>query len=143
MRLNLEKCVMLQCYRTFSPLITSSSYTIENHILENVNQQQCLSVMLDRTMSFTKNINNKASKVLNFVKRNLSTCLQSTKETAYSILVLFNPPWNMLAHRGTLYITSIEKIQRRAAHWVLNDYGKYSQSPSTINGSQSYLTLEN
>jgi len=116
--------VTVQCYRIFSPLLTS--YTIENHTLENVNQQQYLGVMLDRTMSFLKHINkiiSKASKVLKFVKRNLSSSLQSTKETAYFSLV---QPTVEYAWKPTqpLYITSIENIQR-AAHWVLNDYSRY------------------
>ena len=76
MKLNLDKCVTLQCYRTLSPVL--SNYVIEGHTLDNVNQHHYLGMILDKTMSFIAHINNtvsKASKVLNFVKRNLSSCL--------------------------------------------------------------------
>ena len=97
-------------------------------------------------MSFTTHINNtisKASKVLNFVNRNLSNCLQSTKEAAY--LSLFRPTLEYASSvwdpHQTSYITNIEKIQRRAARWVFNDYGRYSSVTSMLQQLQ-WPTLE-
>jgi len=91
--------------------------------------------MLDKTMSFMSQINNtmsKASKVLNFIKRNLSNCLQSTKESAYLSLV-----WPTLEYASacmgslqSVYSINIEKIQRKASRWVLNDYNRYSNAPT-------------
>ena len=135
---------ILQCYRSFSPLLTS--YLIENRTLKSVNQHPYLGVMLDKTMSFISHINNtvsKASKVLNFIKRNLSNCLQSTKEAAYLSLVrptleYASTVWDPYQ---AVYITNIEKIQRRAAHWVLNDYSRYSSVTSLLQQLQ-WPTLE-
>jgi len=69
MRLNLDKCVTLQCYRTINPHLTN--YLVENYTLKNVNQHLYLGMMLDKTMSFTTHKNttiSKASKMLNFEK---------------------------------------------------------------------------
>ena len=98
-RLNVDKCVNLQYYRSFSPLLMS--YLIESHTLKSINQHPYLDVMLDKTLSFISHITNtvsKASKVLNFIKRNLSNCLQSTKETAYLSLV-----WPTLEYASTVW----------------------------------------
>ena len=87
------------------------------------NQHHYLGVILDKTMSFTAHIKDtvsKASKVLNFVKRNLSSFLQSTKVAAYLSLVrptleYSSSVWDPYQ---LVYINNIEKIQRRAARWV-------------------------
>ena len=144
MRLNINKCVTLQCYRSFSPLLTN--YFIEGHTLERVDQHLYLGVMLDRTMSFVTHINNvisKASKVLNFVKRNLSKCLQSTKEAAYISLVRPTLEYASSVWDPTqrIYVTRIEAIQRRAARWVLNNYSRYS-SVTTMLQQLQWPTLE-
>jgi len=48
------------------------------------------------------------------------------------ILVLFNPPWNILARCGTLLKHSTLPVLRRAACWVLNDYSRYSSVTTTL-----------
>ena len=85
----------------------------------------------------------KTSKVLNFIKRNLSNCLKSTKEAAYLSLV-----WPTLEYASTVWdpyqavsITNIEKVQRRAARLVLNDYSRYSSVTSMLQQLQ-WPTLE-
>ena len=99
--------------------------------------------MLDKTMSFISHINNtvsKASTVLNFIDRNLSNCLQSTKEAAYLSLV-----WEFASTVWDPYqavdITSVKKIQRRASRWLLNDYSRYSSVTSMLQQLQ-WPTLE-
>jgi len=138
MRLNLEKCVTLQFYKTFSPLLTS--YTIENHTLENVNQQQYLGVILDRTMSFTKQINDiisKASKVLNFVKRNLFSCLQST--TYFSLV---RPTFEHASSVWTLLKHSTLPVLRRFKEELLAGcYSRYS-SVTTMLQQLHWPTLD-
>jgi len=135
MRVNLDKCVTLQCNRTINPHLTN--YLVENYTLKNVNQHLYLGVMLNKTMSFTTHINSnisKASKMLNFVKRNLSSCLKSTKEKAYLSLVrptleYASSVWDPYQ---SVHITNIEKIQKRAARWVLHDYSRHSSITSML-----------
>ena len=70
----------------------------------------------------------KASQSLGFIRRNLRHCNASFKETAYISLVR-----SVLEYSSTVWdphygqdIKQIEMIQRRAARFVKNDYGKYS-----------------
>ena len=79
---------------------------------------------------------NKASKVLNFIWRNLSKCSTEVKSTAYFTLV--RPIMEYAAsvwdpHQQYL-IDSIEKIQRRAARWVLYDYRQQSTCLTSYTG---------
>ena len=71
--------------------------------------------------------------MLNFIKWNLSKCSSSIKSRAYFSLVrpsleyaslVWNPHYNT-------HILSIEKVQRRAIRWTLNDYN-YCSSVSAI-----------
>ena len=90
-----------------------------------------MGITLDQTMSFIPHLNNitsKATRVLNFIKRNLPKCSQYTKSNAYFSLVrpsleydssIWDPYYNT-------HISTIEKIQRRAVCWTLNNYNRHS-----------------
>ena len=84
MILNPAKCVTLHCTRSLSPYLTN--YSINNMLLQSVNQCKYLGVMLHTSMPWTKHIQeviNKASKTLNFV---LYQGDPSIKATAYNTL---------------------------------------------------------
>ena len=129
MKFNLSKCVTLKCYRSSSPI--EIDYFINDHKVENVKHHPCLGITLDQTMLFIPHLNNitsKATRVLNFIKRNLSKCSQYTKSNAYFSLVrpsleyassIWDPYYNT-------HISTIKKIQRRAVRWKLNNYNRYS-----------------
>ena len=66
----------------------------------------------------------KVTKMLNFIKHHLSKCSADTKATAYLLMVqpvieyacvVWDP------HYQT-QVSVLEKVQRRAARWVLSDY---------------------
>ena len=133
MKFNLSKCVTLKCYRSSSPI--EIDYFINDHKLENVKHHPYLGITLDQTMSFIPHLNNitsKATRVLNFIKQNLSKCSQYTKSNTYFSLVrpsleyassIWDPYYNT-------HISTIEKIQRRAVRWTLNNYNRYSSVTS-------------
>ena len=97
-------------------------------------------------MSFSPHIDNittKATKSLNFIKRNLCSCSLQTKSKAYLSLVrptleYASSVWD--PHHGN-HIASIEKIQRRALRWIFNDYN-YSHSVTTMLRSLGWPTLQ-
>ena len=73
----------------------------------------------------------KASKTLNFIKQNLYMCSKEVKEAAYLTLVrpcleYASSVWDPYQLYLIYLISSIEKIQRRAARWTLSDYNRYS-----------------
>ena len=78
----------------------------------------------------------KASKVLNFIRRNLSKCSTEVKSTAYLTLVCPIMEYSASVCRDPhqqYLIDNIEKIQRRAARWVLSDYRQQSSVTNMLN----------
>ena len=73
-------------------------------------------------------ISKKASQTFNFLRRNLSKCSQPIKASAY--LTLVRPIMEYAAVAWDPHqlnnIQALEKIQRRAARWVMNDYSGHS-----------------
>ena len=88
MKINVEKCAVLRCTRSLNPI--QYTYTLSGR---NVDIKKChtyLGVAIDNTMSWSSHIqtvSNRATKVLNFIKRNLNNCPSDTKRTAYLTLV--------------------------------------------------------
>ena len=82
--------------------------------------------MFDSTMCFSPHISNitcKATRSLNFVKRN-HKCASNTKSLAYTSLVrptleYASPAWDPFLNKNIL---TIEMIRRQAACWVKSDY---------------------
>ena len=81
------------------------------------------------------NIANKASRIFNFLRRNLSKCSPTVKASSY--LTLVRPimeyaasVWDPYHHND---IQTLEKVQRRAARWVMNDYSWYSSVSNMLN----------
>ena len=84
MTLNPAKCVALSCTQSLSPSL--ATYSINNILLQSVEQHKYLGVLLHNSMSWSKHIQeviNKATKTLNFVKRTLYQCESSVKISAY------------------------------------------------------------
>ena len=88
------------------------------------------------------NISNKASKVLNFLRRNLYKCSNEVKAASY--LAIVQPLMEYASVVGdphlNVYISMLEKIQRRAARWVKGCYDRYS-SVTTMLASLKWPTL--
>ena len=146
MELNTSKCVVLTCSR-----LTSSStfnYTIRNYFLQRVTQHPYLGILLDSKMSFTPHINqviSKATRMLNFVKRNLYRCSTETKCLAYTSIVSQRP---LLEYGSAVWdpylqkeIQSIEMVQRRAARWVKSDY-RYNSSVTSMLADLQWPSLQ-
>ena len=78
-------------------------------------------------MSWTNHVNHiasDASKILGFIRRNLSRCDSKVKVVAYKALVLpkleyASTVWD--PHQACL-VDKLEMVQRRAARFVCNDY---------------------
>jgi len=129
MKFNVDKCVALKCCRSNSPI--HADYYLDAHRLENVQQHTYLGVIFNNTMSFIPHIDSvvlKATKVLNFIKRNLCKCSTTSKLKAYislvrPILEYANSSWDPYYNS---HINVIEKVQRRAVCWILNDYSTYN-----------------
>ena len=108
----ITRCINLRhCKQHSYEAPSLAAYSINNILLQSVDQHKYLGVLLHNSMSWTKHIQeviNKASKTLNFVKRTLYQCEPSVKGDRY---------WNMLysfiwdPHQQYL-IDNIEMVQR-------------------------------
>jgi len=97
-----------------------------------------LSIMLNKSLSWSSHIltiSSKATRTLNFLKRCLSNCSRKVKESTYLTMVrpqmeyasaLWDPHHNSL-------IQQLEKVQRRAARWIFNDYSRFSSVSAMLN----------
>ena len=88
MRFNISKCVTLRCYRMLSPSLFT--YVLNDQPISCVDQHPYLGVILTSNMSFSPHIQKitvKATRVLNFIKRNLYNCSKEIKSKAYLTLV--------------------------------------------------------
>ena len=131
MRFNASKSIN----RTKIPL--TYTYTLDNHILEKVNNNPYLGVIISDDLKLAPHINkicNRANSTLGFIRRNLKKCDKKFKETAYSSLVR-----SVLDYSSTIWdshlkqdIDRIENIQRRAARFVQSDYKRTSSVTSMM-----------
>jgi len=114
MKFNVNKCVVLRCTRLVSQ--SQPVYSLENQLLQNVTEHLFLGVMLDCKISFSSHIkytSAKATKIFNFIRRNLYKCSQSTKAKAYNSMVHpileYCSVWDPHLLKD---INELEKIQR-------------------------------
>jgi hypothetical protein len=119
------KCFVLHMTRCHS--IHRHDYYLHGQKLEEVSQTKYLGITLTTDMKWNhhvQNTANKANKTLGFLKRNLKIGNKSAKLAAYKALVrpiveYAGPVWDPYTIEG---INAIEKIQRRAARWITNNY---------------------
>ena len=125
LKFNISKCTIMRFTRSISPL--TFNYQLSNIALSSADQHLYLGVLLDRKLSWSPHISritSKATRTLNFIKRNLSNCSTDVKAAAY--LSMVRPLMEYAAavwdphHVGDTQ--ELEKVQRRAARWALNDY---------------------
>ena len=112
----------------------SSHYKLDNHILEQVEENPYLGATILKNLklaSHINNISNKANSVLGFIQRNLKHANCSLKELAYASLVR-----SILRYSSTVwdpfYQKDIDRVQRRAARFVLNDNKPLSSVTSMV-----------
>ena len=129
MRFNATKCYIMSISRSKTP--HQYLYSLDDHILEQVQDNPYLGITLSDNLKWTTHINkisNRSNSILGFIRRNLKHCSKSLKETAYislvrSVLDYASVVWDPYQKKD---IDRLEGIQRRAARFVCNDYGKYS-----------------
>ena len=129
MRFNATKCYLMSIHRAKNPL--TYHYNLDNHVLEQVSDNPYLGVQISDNLKWSTHINkivNKANSTLGFIRRNLKHCNSKLKESAYislvrSVMDYASCVWDPHLQKD---IDKIEGIQRRAARFVCNDYGRRS-----------------
>ena len=140
-----SKCNVMNITRSRNPY--NSKYTLHGQVLETVTDAKYLGLTISSDLSWNKHINqvtSKATRTLNFVKRNLPTRNPNLREFAYQALVrpqleYSSSVWSPYTEQN---IGQIEMVQRRAARWVKHDYSTYS-SVSNMISQLGWRSLEN
>lgn len=125
MTLNPKKCVHMRVSKKKKPIVTA--YTIDTHIVITEPTCKYLGVVLSHDCSWNANVDHvagKAARALNFIQRNLRLAPRTLKNTAYltcirPILEYACPVWDPMQAN---LIDKLEKIQNRAARFVLGRY---------------------
>ena len=136
MRFNASKCYIMSIHRTKFPL--TFRYSLNNHILEQVNENPYLGLTISDNLKWSSQINkmcNKANSTLGFIRRNLKHCNKKFKETAYislvrSVLDYSASVWDPYLQKD---IDRIKSIQRRGARFVQKDYQRTSSVTAMMN----------
>lgn len=144
MQFHPAKCNTLRCTQKHKPLI--KDYTLHGHTLSTVQSAKYLGVTLHHKMDWDNHVNaicSKANSALGFLRRNLKVSSPSIRERAYKAFVRplleYAPSvWDPyeLKHK-----VAIERVQRRAARFVLNRYHNTS-SVSTMLDTLAWKPLE-
>jgi len=135
MRFNASKCQIMRIHRGNTPL--NRFYSINNTILSQVDKAKYLGVTITEDLNWSTHVNNvvtKATKTLGFIRRNLGNCPQNLREMAYFSLVRSQLEYASVAwdpHQN-IDITHLEKVQRKAARFVKQDYSRYSSVSKMI-----------
>ena len=145
MEFNPSKCQVLHIARSKNPVM--SSYLVHNQKLESVDAAKYLGVSISKDLSWTTHISKIttcANRTLGFVKRNVVTKMKKSK--LWHIFHLSDHSSNLPQQSGALTqkknISKIEKVQRRAARWVSNDYSIYRSVTDTLS-NLGWRSLEN
>ena len=144
LKFNVSKCAVIRCRRSLTPL--THDYILNNQTLNISDQHTYLEVIIHKSLSWSPHISNIvtiSSRTLHFLKRNLNKCSSQVKESAY--LTMVRP---QLEYASDVWdphqvgdIMKLEKVQRRAARWVLNNYSIFG-SVTLMLDQLSWPTLQ-
>ena len=129
MEFNPSKCQVIQITRARKPLQTN--YKLHGQTLEITPHAKYLGITITNKLDWTShidNITNKANRSLGFIRRNIKTKHQKTRQVAYNTLVRPQVEYASCAWDpySKLHINKLEMVQRRAARWCCNDFSPYS-----------------
>lgn len=144
MRFNAKKCYIMSIRKK-----TSKFYSLNNHILEEVQDNPYLGLQISSDMKWSTHINKvarKAQSTLGFLRRNLRHCTENCRKTAYIAMVR-----SVMEYGSTIWdpyqkgdIIKLERIQRKAIRFIKHDYR--TREEGCINKMAAELgltTLEN
>ena len=135
MSFNAQKCYILRIKAKKTPF--TGFYSLCGHVLEQKAENPYLGVQLSEDLKWTPHINNivsKANRSLAFLRRNLKGGPPKLRELAYftvvrSLLDYCSAVWDPHMEKD---INNIDKVQRRSARFVKNDYNWESSVTSMI-----------
>jgi hypothetical protein len=134
-----DKCTKLSISQKKNTI--NDDYILQNHTLESVSSSRYLGVTLQSNLKWTKHIDNitpNGNKSLGFLERNLKVANTEINSRAYQALV--RPKLEYSCSVWDLHTKDqqqkLEKVQRREARYVQNNYDYTSSTTAMINTLQ-------
>ena len=136
MNFNSGKCYVLPISRRRKNII-SNNYFLGTSSLEILNSHTYLGVTISGDLRWNNHISaivSKATKTLNFIRRNIYMCSSESKSMAYTSLVrpileYSCSAWDPYTSKN---ITEIEAVQKRAARFVTKNYDFNTSSTKLV-----------
>ena len=125
MHFNTQKCFVMRI--THARHVKHYSYTLGDSTLQETDSHPYLGVCITKDLTWNKHIHRitaSANRTLAFIRRNLHSCPQNIKTTAYTTLVrpLLEYSSSVWDPHTQVLINKIEMVQRRAARFCHNNY---------------------
>ena len=140
-----DKCQVLRITNKRKPI--PASYTIHNKTLNETNQAKYLGVIIDSKLQWNyqnKYICKKTNNVLGFLRRNTSSLPKTVKENCYKTLVkpVIEYGCSVWDPHTKDQISNLDKIQKSAARYVLNDYTFEKGATNTNMNKLGWISLQ-
>ena len=140
MRFNAKKCYILSINKK-----SNKFYSLDNHILEEVQDNPYLGLQISNDLKWSMHINNiskKANAILGCLRRNLRNVSETYRKTAYISLVRSTMEYGATIWNPYLKgdIDKLERIQNRGIRFIKKDYR--SRGPGSITTMKRQLELE-
>ena len=125
MHFNPQTCFVMRL--THARHLARFNYILGDTSLQETDKHPYLGVHITKDLTWNKNIHQitvAANRTLAFVRRNLYSCPQHIKKSAYTTLIgpLLEYSSSSWDHHTRTLVNKIEMIQRRVAHFCHNDY---------------------
>ena len=140
MRFNAKKCYILTIKNKLNYLF----YTLDNCILKQVPNNPYLGLQISQDLKWHThicNITNRASSTLGFLQRNLKHCPKECRKTAYLSLIRSTLEYGSIVWDShyKVDIERLERIQNRAARFIVQDYR--TREPGSVTSMLDQLKL--
>ena len=140
MRFNAKKCYIMSINNR-----STHFYSLNNHMLKQVEENPYLGLTLTENLKWSSHITKitkKANSTIGFLRRNLKSCLQDCRKSAYISLVRSVLDYGFIIWDPYLSrdIEKLERVQRQAARFNAGDY--HSREEGSVTGMQHMLELE-
>ena len=144
MKFNPAKCLHVVITNKRSHI--QNTYQIYGQQILHVTSAKYLGVTIDQHLTWKDHINNichKANSVKGFLRRNLHQCPTSIKSNCYKTFVrpILEYAVTVWSPNLQYQIHQLDKVQRSAARFVMNDFSQFSSVTSMLN-HLSWPTLE-
>ena len=140
MRFNAKKCYIMSINNR-----STHFYSLNNHILKQVEENPYLGLTLTENLKWSSHITKitkKANSTIGFLRRNLKSCPQHCRKSAYISLVRSVLDYGSIIWDPYLSsdIEKLERVQRQAARFITGDY--HSREEGSVTGMLDMLELE-